>query len=126
MNRENEVNIEDLRLELNRLRIAADNIERLITAAQEDRPRPEEEPKAPVDRRPLHYQYTHPVVRDREGVKIIIRDQVQFITRGLFTSSVGTVYKISDNGSRVTARDHLYRSISRAPRNVRVVLHNNE
>ena len=63
MNRGNDaVDIEELRQELNRLRIAAKNIERLITAA-EDR----EEQEQPEDRRPGDYPHTHPVVRDRDG-----------------------------------------------------------
>ena len=99
MNRgNNAVDIEELRQELNRLRIAANNIERLITAA-EDR---EEQPE---DQRPRDYPHTHPVVRDRDGREIIIGDQVTFLTRGLFSSESGTVYKISSSGARVTARD---------------------
>ena len=118
MNRDTD--IEQLRQELNRLRLEADNIERLLTAAQVQREvhnQPEEE-----DRRPPIYRHTHPVVRDREGVEILIGDQVEFITRGLFTSTRGVVYKIVDSGSRVTARDQFRRSISRAPHNVRVIL----
>ena len=99
MNRgNNAVDIEELRQELNRLRIAANNIERLITAA-------EDREEQPGDRRPRDYPHTHPVVRDRDGREIIIGDQVTFLTRGLFSSESGTVYKISSSGARVTARD---------------------
>ena len=117
MNRGNDaVDIEELRQELNRLRIAANNIERLITAA-EDR----EEQEQPEDRRPRDYPHTHPVVRDRDGREIIIGDQVTFLTRGLFSLERGIIYKISSSGARVTARNQYRQSISRAPANVRIV-----
>ena len=107
-----------MRIELNRLRLAADNIERLINAAQEERDIEE----INRNKRPRNYRHTHHIVYDSEGVEILIGDKVQFITRGLFTSTRGVIYKISGGGNRVTARDHLRKPISRAPHNVRVVL----
>ena len=118
MNRETDLDVEELRQELNRLRLAAANIERILTAAQGD----DQDINQPRNRRPANYRHNHPVVRDHDGTEILIGDQVIFITRGLFTSTRGTVYKISASGSRITARDQLRRPISRAPHNVRVVL----
>ena len=112
----NAVDIDELRLELNRLRIAADNIERLITVAEE-----REEQERPESRRPRNYSHTHPVVRDRDGRDIIIGDQVIFLTHGLFSSDRGTVYKVLDSGARITAHDQYRRSISRAPLNLHIV-----
>ena len=73
-------------------------------------------------KRPRNYRHTHPVVYDNKGVEILIGDQVQFVTRGLFASTRGVIYKISASGNRVTAREHTRRPISRAPHNVRVVI----
>lgn len=77
MNRNNQ-DIAELREELDRLRIAADNIERIINDAQEETITVQ----ANRDRRPRGYRHTHPVVHDTEGVEILIGDQVQFVTRG--------------------------------------------
>ena len=70
MNRNNQ-DIEELRTELDRLILAADNIERLINAAQEEIVIEETN----RDRRPWNYRHTHPVVYDNEGVEILIGDQ---------------------------------------------------
>ena len=43
------------------------------------------------------------MVRDRDGREIIIGDQVIFLTRDLFLSERGTVYRVSDSGARVMA-----------------------
>ena len=61
-------------------------------------------------------------VRDRNGNIISIGCNVQFLTRGRFKSTRGKVYKIFSNKERVTARDAIGRSISRAPNNLRVLL----
>ena len=119
MNRETD--IDELRQELERLRLAADNIERLINAAAEQEERPTDQPQV-LSRRTEDYRHTHPVVRDHLGVEILIGDQVEFVTRGLFSSTRGTVYKIATSGTRITARDQFRRSISRAPHNVRVIV----
>ena len=121
MNRGSEFNTEELLSELNRLRITTDNITRLLTTVPQDRQRTDRH-----TRRPPYYQHTHPVVRDREGTEIIIGDQVLFLTRGLFSSARGTIYKISGNGRRITARDLLHRPVSRAPHNVRVLFQEDE
>ena len=115
----NEVNIRVLQQELNRLRLAADNIERIINTAQ--RQEEQDIPEAERNRRPTNYRHNHPVVRDRDGIEILIGDQVEFLTRGNYSSTRGVVYKIAGNGSRVTARDQSRQPISRAPRNIRVI-----
>ena len=116
MNRKNQ-ELTELREELERLRIAAYNIERIINSAQQ-----EATLQINQDRRFHSYRHNHPIVYDNEGTEILIGDQVQFVTRGLFTSTRGVVYKISASGNRVTARDNLRRSISRAPHNLKVIL----
>ena len=116
MNRENQ-ELTELREELERLRIAANNIEQIINSAQE-----ETTLQINRDRRPRGYRHNHPIVYDNEGTEILIGDQVQFVTRGLFTSTRGVVYKILASGNRVTARDNLRRSISRALHNLKVIL----
>jgi len=117
------INIEELRAELNRLRVATENIERLIAQPsnedREEEPR-QERPPAEENRRGNNYRYNHPVVHDVDNVEIIIGDRVRFVTRGLFNTSSGVVYKITPSGTRVTSRDTLGRSISRAPHNLRV------
>ena len=74
-------------------------------------------------RRPrVNYNEHHPVIFDAIGTEILIGDTIQFMTRGRYNSRDGIVYKISDTGSRVTARDDRGRSISRSPQNVIVLL----
>ena len=106
-------NQEELRQELARLRIAADNIERLLTTQATDRQN--------NNRRGEDYPYTHPVVRDAMGTEILVGDRVSFLTRGTTNSNQGRVYKISSNGRRVTARDEQERPISRAPNIIQVI-----
>ena len=130
---ENRLSIEDLRIELERLQLAARNIERLIHQTEEDQEqRHQQEQANPAEagnrhrnfvieeefnRRPrINYNEDHPI-----GTEIIIGDTIRFMTRGRYDSREGIVYKISDTGARVTARDDSGRSISRAPQNVLVV-----
>ena len=101
--------IDELRRELHRLRVAAEHIVNLLQNT-EDR----------QNRRTNQYTHSHPVVRDRDGTEILIGDRVLFLTRGLYSSRTGIVYKISQNGERVTSRDERDRSISRAPYNLRI------
>ena len=125
-------NIEELHTELERLRIVTRNIENILDQAQQnkvgenpqERPIPPEQGKDPAneDRRPQGYLHDHPVVRDCNGVEILIGDIVIFATRGLFTSNREIIYKVSESGTRITARDNLCRSISCAPHNVIVQL----
>ena len=61
------------------------------------------------------------MVHDWRNCEILIGDSIRFLTRGRSNSREGIVYKISNNGARVTARDDRGRSISRAPRNVEVI-----
>ena len=129
MNRDR-LSVEDLRRELDRLLIATRNIERLIQEAEEtvvNRNERAEQQRNQADRtttdrrRNLNYREEHPVVRDRAGIEILIGDQVRFLTSGKHNSTTGVVYKISNNGTRVTARDSEGRSISRAPHNITVI-----
>ena len=76
----------------------------------------------PGNRRGQTYQHQHPRVLDSESTEILIGETVTFITRGWLTSTSGVVYKISRNGTRVTSRDNLRQSISRAPHNLCVKL----
>ena len=118
--------------------MAARNIERLIHQAEEeqDQDQRQEEANPPetgdrrrtfvldedFPRRPrVNYNKHHPVVFDSIGSKIVIGDTIAFMTRGRYNSREGIVYKISETGSCVTARDNRGRSISRAPQNIIVV-----
>ena len=128
MNRER-VSIEDLRTELERLQLATHNFERLIQQAEE-----QANPGEPVvhqadiildieiDRRAgINYTRNHPVVRDTNGMEILIGNEVRFLTRGVYDTWTGVIYKVSNNGARVTARYGRGRSISRAPCNIEVI-----
>ena len=111
--------IEDIRRELNQLRIITSNLERILENVEaEAEPQRQERDT----RRPPHYAHQHPVVRDIDGIEILIGDTVQFISRGLYNTTSGVVYKFSPSGTRVTSRDSRGRSISRAPHNLRVIL----
>ena len=130
MNRDR-LSVEDLRRELDRLLIATRNIERLIQEAEEevanrneraDQQENQADREATDRRANIDYRQEHPVVRDRTGTEILIGDQVRFLTSGRHTSTTGVVYKISNNGARVTARDNQGRSISRAPHNISIIL----
>ena len=102
--------VEKLRRELHRLRVAAEHIVNLLQTTENRQ-----------DRRTENYNHRHPVVRDSDGTEILIGDRVRFLTRGLFSSRTGIVYKISDSGERVTSRDDRNRPISRAPQNLKVL-----
>ena len=107
--------IEEVRRQLDRLRIIADSWVRILDNVEAEPPREE-------TRRPPQYVHQHPVVRDIDGVEILIGDAVTFISRGLYNTTTGIVYRFSASGTRVTARDSRGRPISRAPHNLRVVL----
>ena len=59
-------------------------------------------------------------VCDRDGTPIWFGDKVTFLTKGLYGTKEGIVYKVSSNKSRITAKDEKGNAISRAPKNVRV------
>ena len=136
MNR-NRLSIEELRVELERLQLAAYNIEILIRQAKEEDQEQQQEEANPAEagnrqrnfvldeefnrRAGINYNEDHPVVHDWCDCEILIGDTVWFLTRGRYDSWEGVVYRISSNGARVTARDDRGRSISRAPRNVEVI-----
>ena len=109
--------IEEVRRELNRLRIITNNLERIL-----DNVEAEPQPQREETRRTPQYVHQHPLVRDIDGVEILIGDTVTFLSRGLYNTTTGIVYRFSASGSRVTARDSRGRPISRAPHNLRVVL----
>ena len=113
MNNDNNL-VRILTKQIRELRIAANQIERTLERHLEERQRPAEENQ---DRGPP----TNPLVQDRDGDDIHIGDQVIFLTRGLYNSTTGRVYKVSSTGSRVTARDDSARSISRRPNNVWII-----
>ena len=73
-------------------------------------------------RRPPQYIHQDSVVRDIDGVEILIGDTVHFVSRGLYNTTSSIVYKFSASRNRVTSRDSRGRPISRAPHNLRVVL----
>ena len=136
MNR-NRLSIEELRVELERLQLAAGNIERLIHQAEEEDQEQQQEQANPAEvgnrqrnfvideefnrTAGINYNEDHPVVHDWSDCEILIGDTVRFLTRGRYDSWEGVVYRISSNRARITARDDRGRSISRAPRNVEVI-----
>ena len=69
-----------------------------------------------------HYPHNHPRLFDSEGTEMFIGDIVAFSTRGLFTSTTGVEYKISQTRNKVTSRDNLRQPISRARYNLFVHL----
>ena len=111
--------IEDIRRELNRLRIITSNLERILENVEAEAEFQRQETDT---RRPPQYVHQNPVVRDIDGVEILIGDIVHFVSRGLYNTTSGIVYKFSASGNRVTSRDSRGRPISRAPHNLRVVL----
>ena len=113
MNNDNNL-VRILTEQIRELRIAANQIERTLEQHLEERQRPTEENR---DRGPP----TDLLVQDRDGEDIHIGDQVIFLTRGLYNSTTGRVYKVSSTGSRITVRDDSGRSISRRPNNVRII-----
>ena len=138
---ENRLSIEDLRIELERLQLAARNIERLIHRAEEDEQEEQRQRRERIisaeavrvrrsnileedfPRRPrANYNEIHPVIFDGIGTEILIGDTIQFTSTGRYNSREGVVYRISRTGSRVTARDDRGRAISRTPLNVLVIL----
>ena len=111
--------IEHIRCKLSRLRIIISNLERILENVEAQ---PEPQRQGTETRRPPQYVHQHPVVRDIDGVEILIGDTVHFTSRGLYNTTSGIVYKFSRSGNRVTSRDSRGRPISRAPHNLRVVL----
>ena len=109
----NRQTIQDLAKQLDQLRIATENIELTLNRLEE-----EEEILEARDRGPP----TDPETRDRENRIIHYGNTVVILTRGLYNLTTGTVYRVSASVNRVTARDHQGRSISRIPRNTRLLL----
>ena len=112
---------EQVRRKLNRLRIITNNLERILHNVEAN-----PEPQREETRRPPHYVHQNSVVRDIDGVEILIGDTVTFLSRGLYNTTSGIVYRFSASGNRVTTRDSRGRPITRAPHNLRVVLNQAE
>ena len=72
--------IEDIRRELNRLRIITSNLERILENVEAEA---EPQRQETDTRRPPQYVHQHPVVRDIDRVEILIGDTVHFVSRGL-------------------------------------------
>ena len=103
--------------QLEQLRIATENIQNTIKRLQEKEDQGQEHPTP----RQTRGAPTDPEVRDRDHRTIHYDDTVVFLTRGLYNSTTGRVFKVSTSGNRITARDKQGRSISRNRRNVRII-----
>ena len=111
--------VEDIRCKLNRLRIITSNLEHILENVEAEAEPQGQEAEA---RRPSQYVHQHPVVRDIDGVEILIGDTVHFVSRGLYNTTSGIMYKFSASRNRVASKDSRGMPISRAPQNLRVVL----
>ena len=96
----NATDIEQVRRELKRLRIITNNLERILDNVEADT-----KPQREDTWRPPHYVHQHPVVRDKDGVEILIGDTANFVSRGLYNTTSGIVYRFSASGNRVLSRD---------------------
>ena len=83
---------------MNRLRIITSNLERILHNVEA---KPEPIRQEIEIRRPPHYVHQYPVVRDIDRVEIIIGDTVNFVSRGLYNTTSGIVYKFSASRNRV-------------------------
>ena len=62
-------------------------------------------------------------VFDVDGEEIHTGDTIEYLTEGKFYSKQGTVVKVSAQKRKITSVDNGGRNISRAPDNLRVVVH---
>ena len=118
-------NIEDLRVELNKLVVVSRRIEKAILQLEEEEQQQQRQQqrqqqqkvKAPKNKDPL------PDLRpkDRDGVEIFIGDHVLFLTKGAYSSTEGVVVRFSKNLTNVFALDRNGIEVPRALRNVRVI-----
>jgi len=114
-------NIEDLRVELNKLVVVSRRIEKAILQLEEEEQQQQRQQqqkvKAPKNKDPL------PDLRpkDRDGVEICIGDHVLFLTKGAYSSTEGVVVRFSKNLTNVFALDRNGIEVPRALRNVRVI-----
>ena len=115
-------NIEDLRVELNKLVVVSRRIEKTILQLEEEEQQQQQQQqqkkvKAPKNKDPL------PDLRpkDRDGVEICIGDHVLFLTKGAYSSTEGVVVRFSKNLTNVFALDRNGIEVPRALRNVRVI-----
>ena len=113
----NRQTIQELTDQLRNIRLATESIEQAIHRLQEENERDDDRTQ-PATERGLP---TNPPTRDRDNQPIHYNDEVIFLTRGLYNSTTGRVYRVARSGNTVTARDDRGRSISRQPRNVRIL-----
>lgn len=113
-----EERLQELIQHLEQLRLAADRIELTIVRIQQ-----EQEDQRAEDRTQPHERgrQLNPTVRDRDGEIIHQGDRVFFLTRGRYNSTSGTIYRVARSGYTVSARDDEGRTITRSPRNVRII-----
>ena len=112
--------IESLSLELKRLSIVSANIRRTIAQLEGEVRSGEDQVVGPAAT--ISSSQQEDEIFDRDGNIITIGCEVIFLTRGRFKTTRGTVTHFSDNKSRVFAIDKKSTEISRAPRNVRIVV----
>ena len=114
--------IENLRVELDRLTIASNNIRRAIEELEQQDL--SSGPKLPSSKSAAAVPEIESEVfrpRDQDGRTISIGDTVFFLTRGRYNSTQGTVTKLSKNHGRVFSIDGKGHEVPRAFRNVRVI-----
>ena len=119
--------IEELREQLQRRTIVAQQIEKKISELEEQEGTTTADTlggqrythKANSRTRSQRSTATTPP-EDRFGTPINIGDRVTFLTKGKFKSTEGVVTRFSKNKERVFARDSDQREIPRAPCNVEV------
>ena len=118
----NRQTIQELTDQLRSIRLAAENIKQTIQLLQEEAENPRDDDRAqPAAEQELRGPPTNPPTRDRDNQLIHYNDKIIFLTRGLYNSTTGRVYRVARNGNTVTARDDQGRSISRQPQNVRIL-----
>ena len=111
-------NIEDLRVELNKLVVVSRRIEKAIFQLEEEEQQQQKQKvKAPKNKDPL------PDLRpkDRDSVEICIGDHELFLTKGVYSFTEGVVVRFSKNLTNVFALDRNGIEVPRALRNVRVI-----
>ena len=115
--------IEDLRLELERLVIAAENIRQTIDNLQATNevvgsPNRPSDAAGTTSTTSSSEPSERPRPEDRDGTPIFIGAKVVFLTQGKYRSTQGIVTRYSRNNERVFARDSDGHEIARAPHNL--------
>ena len=117
--------IEDLRLELERLLIAAENIRQTIDNLQATNevigsPNRPSDAAGTTSIISSFEPSERPRPEDRDGTPIFIGVKVDFLTQGKYRSTQGVVTRYSRNNERVFTIDSDGHEIARAPHNRRV------